>query len=126
MSGFDDGPLTGAPLNKPKTAMKGDCCPPVILQTDAYQIVGGQAQTSLKIYGIFTGLASAVTMGIRKTTQTGTLPNLLLSAITPGGDGELDTFTMSFDSTLADSPFAVQANGPCGCVDVAEVEVIFP
>lgn len=106
--------------------MKGDCCPPVILQTDSYQIAVGQAQTSLKIYGIFTGLAAAVTMGLRETTETTTLPILLLAAITPGGDGELDTFTMSFDTTLADGSFAVQANGPCGCSDVAEVELLAP
>jgi hypothetical protein len=130
MSGFDDGPLTGAPLNKPKTAMKGDDCPPVILQTGEYVVVGGQASTSLKIYGVFTDLGGpgGVVAGLKKTNQTNELPQPLLAAITPGGPNELDTYTIIMDTQDAgvDSPFAVQVRAGNGCVAEVEVGVIFP
>lgn len=128
MTQFFDGPLTGAPINKPTTAMRGDDCPPVILQTGSYAVVGDEAATNFKIYGVFTGTFGTGVVALRATSATNALPVLGAATLVAGAPGELDTFEVEVDTSdpNVDSAFAVQVSADNGCVAEAEVDVVFP
>lgn len=118
MSGFDDGPLTGAPISFPKSSQEGACCPPVLAQGQ-YQVPPGLAETALVIDG--EKLADVTEIEIKRVNgSSGTTPTLVSSTITES-PGFLDQLRISMNTVGANSPdtFAVTVTNECGCCGTA-------
>jgi hypothetical protein len=122
MSGFDDGPLTGAPLSFPKSAQEGECCPPVLV-TDFLRIAGGSETAKFNLQG--EKLASVTNIEFKSTLNTTTLAQFVSAELTET-EGALDVLSVTANTVgLGTDQFAVTVTGNCGCCASVLVNVGF-
>jgi hypothetical protein len=133
MTGFDNGTLTGAPLDKPKAAQQGECCPPAGLQSKVNTVPTGAASVLLVLdaAAIFKdGITDLASVELRGTANTavGELPTLNGWSVGLTPEDALDQIVLDLDTTPASSSFgfAVSLLNECGCCELVAATTFVP
>lgn len=133
MAEFPNGPLQGAPLDKPKAAQIGECCPPAGVESKSYSVPTGTGSTLLTIdvAAIFKdGTPTVADVQLRETNATavGELPDLTSFGIGETPPDQIDQIILDLDTTSASSSFgfAIAITNECGCCELVSATTFVP
>jgi hypothetical protein len=129
MVGFPDGPLTGAPINFPRAAQPGDCCPPSFLQLQSYTVPYDTPGAEVLIEGCdLCDSAGNVEVVRVPDLSTGVVDPVLLAVACdpPTEPTKLDQMLLTFDTDRARGTFAVKITNDCGCCELVPIELVPP
>lgn len=133
MTGFDNGTLTGAPLDKPQAAQQGECCPPAALQSKANSVPTGAPSIPLILNAaeiLKDGDDDLASVELYSTAATalGELPTLNGYSVSETPAGALDHVILDLDTTAASSSFgfAIGLVNKCGCCELVAASTFVP
>jgi hypothetical protein len=127
MVGFPDGPLTGAPINFPRAAQPGECCPPAFLQLQSYTVTYDLPDAEVLVEGCkLCNYESVEVVGIPDLSTGVVNPTLLAVSCDELDPPKIDQMLLTLDTDRARGAFAVKITNDCGCSELVFITLVAP